>query len=279
MNIAVIMACHNRKEFTLKCLGILFKQFGINSIFNIDVFVLDDNSTDGTSEEIKRQFSKVNIIQGDGSLFWNRGMYVAWKSAVESKKEFDCYLWLNDDTFLFKNGLHLMLNAAEETQYKSIICGSICSPYVEKKMTYGGCSLIDKKTIPNLPNGENCLADIINGNCVLVPHSVYLIVGNLDWSFIHAIGDNDYGLRAKKLGIFSYSTGNFIGTCSDNSSLPKWCNPEFSIQERFKNLYSPLGNAEPFKFFKYQKRHFGIIKASKNFLSTHLRLLYPNFWL
>jgi GT2 family glycosyltransferase len=146
-------------------------------------------------------------------------------------------------------------------------------------MTYGGCTLISSKTIPNFPNGKNCLVDIINGNVVLIPHSVYLKVGNLDWSFIHAIGDNDYSLRAKKLGIFSYSTGTFIGTCSDKSSLPKWCIPEVPIRERLKNLYSPLGNAEPFKFFKYQNRHFGISKALKNFISTHIRVFFPTLWI
>ena len=279
LNIAVIMACHNRKEFTLQCLRILFNQIGINSVFTLDVFLLDDNSTDGTSEEIKKEFSCVNISQGNGKLFWNRGMHMAWKSAIESGKQFDFFLWLNDDTFLFLNAFQLMLKDAEETDFKSIICGSTCSPINQTKMTYGGISLIGIKYKQNFPNGKFCLADIINGNCVLIPYSVYSIVGNLDWSFRHAIGDHDYSLRAKKLGIYSYSTGSFVGTCSHNTSLPQWCNPEFSILERIKNLYSPLGYAEPLTFFKYQKRHFGVFNAIKCFLSTHLRLLFPKIWL
>lgn len=42
-----------------------------------DVFLVDDESTDGTSEAIKSEFPEVSIIKGDGSLFWNRGMYTA----------------------------------------------------------------------------------------------------------------------------------------------------------------------------------------------------------
>lgn len=275
--IAVLITCHNRKEKTVKCLQALFKQNGLGHEFNIQVFLVDDGSTDGTSDAIRVVYSEVNIIQGNGNLYWNRGMHLAWETAAASK-DFDYYLWLNDDTYLYRNGLQLMLMALNETHFKSIICGSTCSPNDENKMTYGGSYLVSNKTIPIFPNGKIQKADIINGNCVLVPHIVYQKVGNLDWTFSHAIGDHDYGLRAKKLGFFSFSIGNFIGTCSDNSSLPKWCNPEFSIHERFKNLYSPLGYAEPFKFFKYQKRHFGLGKALKNFLTTHIRILFPKLW-
>ena len=71
MRIAAIITCHNRKEKTLVCLKSLFQ-----IIQNIDVFLTDDGSTDGTSEAVKKIYPQVNIIQGDGNLFWSRGMYI-----------------------------------------------------------------------------------------------------------------------------------------------------------------------------------------------------------
>jgi len=277
-NIAILITCHNRVLLTAECLRILYDQEGMETEFQIQVFLVDDGSTDDTSAEIELNFPKVKLIQGNGNLYWNRGMFTAWENAIESKYNFDAYLWLNDDTFLLQKGLKNMLDAAINTNFKSIICGSIQSPTDATILTYGGCKFINKKYQPNFPNGQLQVADIINGNCVLVPHEVYLKLGNLDWTYRHAIGDNEYSLRAKRQEILSYSTGQFVGSCSNKDGLPKWCRPEISIRERFKNLYSPLGSAEPFIFFKYNIKYFGLLKATKSFLSTHVRVIFPQLW-
>lgn len=276
--IAVLITCHNRVSLTLKCLSFLYNQYGVDKEFHIKVFLVDDGSNDDTSNQIAIDFPKVILIQGDGNLYWNRGMFTAWQKAIESKYNFNAYLWLNDDTFLLPNGLENMLDAAIKTNFKSIICGSVHSPNDSTIITYGGGKYINKKYIVNFPNGHLQVADIINGNCVLVPHQVYLKIGNLDWTFRHAIGDHEYGLRAKKQQILSYSTSQFVGVCSNNNSLPKWCLSENNIRVRLKNLYSPLGSAEPFLFFKYNYKYFGFLTAIKSFLSTHIRVIYPQLW-
>ena len=277
MNIAVIMACHNRKEKTAICLSSLYKQEGLDFRFKLSIFLLDDNSTDGTSDYVSSFFPKVHLINGDGNLYWNRGMYKAWESAYKSNLSFDFYLWLNDDTFLYPNALNILIDSAQQTDFKSIICSSICSTLDDRKMTYGGCKLIGSSSYPNYPNGKLQLCDLINGNCVLIHHSIFLKVGNLDRTFHHAIGDNDYGLRAKKMGILSFSTGYFVGTCHEGHS-PDWCNYKLPLIIRFRNLYSPLGNAEPIKYFIYQYRHFGLFRAIFTFISSHIRLLLPQLW-
>lgn len=277
--IAVLITCHNRVQSTLGCLTNLFGQIGLGINYNIKVFLVDDGCTDGTGEEVRRNFPEVVIIKGDGNLYWNRGMHVAWQQATIAKEDFGAYLWLNDDTYLLEDGLLNMLNAANQTDFKSIICGSIHAPNAPEVLTYGGCRIIKSKSESNVPNGKLTIADLINGNCVLVPHEVFLKVGNLDWTFRHAIGDNEYSLRAKKKQIKSYSTGEFVGVCSKNDSLPKWCRPDVRIIERLKNLYSPLGLAEPFIFFRYNVKYFGILVALKDFTSTHLRVICPQLWL
>ena len=95
MKISVLLTCHNRKEKTLICLRKLFEQDVRNVEF--DVFLVDDGCTDGTAEAVREEFPKIHIIQGDGSLFWNRGMCLAWEEARKNGAH-DAVLWLNDDT-------------------------------------------------------------------------------------------------------------------------------------------------------------------------------------
>ena len=47
------------------------------------------------TEAVGKMFPQVHIIKGDGNLFWNRGMYMAWQAAIK-EKDYDFYLWLND---------------------------------------------------------------------------------------------------------------------------------------------------------------------------------------
>ena len=100
--IAVLLTVFNRKDKTLECLKRLYSQLPING-YQVDVYLTDDGCTDGTSEAVASQFPEVHIIQGSGNLYWNRGMYAAWREAA--KNDYDYYLWLNDDTYVYSNML------------------------------------------------------------------------------------------------------------------------------------------------------------------------------
>lgn len=268
--IAVLLTVHNRRDKTLQCLQHLFLQESIAD-FEIEVFMVDDGCTDGTPEIVLEQYPSVHIIKGNGDLFWNRGMHMAWQTAAKHK-DFDYYLWLNDDTLLVPNAIQELLVC--ENGQASVVCGAICS---EKDycFTYGGHELSGKNIEPN---GEVQPCMIINGNCVLVSKRVYQVIGTLDEIFPHAIGDYDYGLRALKMRFRVVTTRKYIGFCEQNFYLPKWCYADTPLAQRFKVLYSPLGNAHPIYFFIYENRHFGILRAVKHFCSIHLRALIPSIW-
>ena len=272
-SIAALLTVHNRKTKTLECLSRVSSQ-ELPKGYELEFFLTDDGCTDGTKEAVRSQFPNVNIIEGNGNLFWNRGMYTSWEAA-STAKDFDYYLWLNDDTMLFKNTLKMMLASATETDDTSIICGATKSQFTSQ-VTYSGKMKHDDTLIR--PNGKLQECDIINGNCILVPRKVFQRVGNLDWSFKHAIGDFDYGLRAQKAGFKNYIEKDFIGTCELNPTLPKWCLKTTALSERFSNLYSPLGYAEPIPFFIYEKRHFGIATAIMHFVTINVRALLPQLW-
>lgn len=119
--IAVIMTCFNRRETTLACLRALHQQTN-----TFDVFLTDDGSSDGTAEAIKAEFPQVNILQGNGNLFWVGGMRLAFGEAI--KNSYNYYLWLNDDTFLETDTLDKLLNIqtclSEQRCENSIIVGT-----------------------------------------------------------------------------------------------------------------------------------------------------------
>lgn len=271
--IAVLLTCHNRKEKTLQCLEALYAQQGIEADFTIEVFLVDDACTDGTVASINIQFPNVNIISGDGSLYWNRGMHKAWQTAAAAK-EFDYYLWLNDDTFIFENALLNLLIASKIYNCKAAICGSTIS-LITNTITYGGNSKEGKLLIPN---GQFQETFSFNGNVVLIPKHVYKIVGILDKRFPHAIGDYEYALRIRKYKLKSYITDIYIGSCESNEKLPVWCSTSVSLKKRIKNLYSPLGNSHPYYFFIFEKKYYGLFTAIKHYFTIHLRLILPQLW-
>lgn len=243
--VAVLLTVFNRKDKTLECLKRLYAQLPLDG-YQVDVYLTNDGCTDGTPEAVKKQFPKVEIINGNGNLFWNRGMYTAWQEAA--KKDYDFYLWLNDDTMLLPNSLETMMANIESRDNKAIIVAAI-KAVEENKTTYSG----HNKNGLITPNGNLQSCDTFNGNCVLIPRYVFLKVGNLDWKFRHAIGDLDYGYRAKKAGIEMFVSSSYLGECNNNPKLPAWTRKEVSLIKRMKNLYSPLGYAEPIPFFILKK--------------------------
>jgi len=267
------MTCHNRKNKTLACLDSLYKQ-SLSDGLCFEVFLVDDGCTDGSADAVRKMFPDVNLIQGNGKLFWNKGMHLAWTKAFEFKKH-SYYLWLNDDVQLKDNALSELLNCSEQLYDKSVICGSMQSA-VTYETTYGGYLLNRNQLL--IPNGALQKCDYFNGNLVLIPKYVFISVGMLDPIYPHAIGDFDYALRAKELGIDCFVTPRHIGFCERNDKLPKWCRPEEKFIERIKNLYSPLGRCHPYYYWIYEKRHFGILKGVKHFITIHLRLFFPKLW-
>ena len=270
-SIAVLLTVHNRKEKTLYCLQNLFKQ-EVSADYQMDVYLTDDGCTDGTPEAIRIQYPQVHIVKGDGNLFWNRGMYTAWEAAAKNQ-DYDYYLWLNDDTFVYHTMLTILLTVSEEKENHAIIIGATQS-LNHSQPTYGG--RLSNGKIP-IPNGTTVEVTHFNGNIVLVPMYIYHILGNLDYYFTHSKGDFDYGLRAGKAGIKMYQVGTYLGECELHESLDKWCNPNVPFSLRWKALHRPTG-MPPKETFHLEKRHYGIMKASLHYCTIYVRCLFPKLW-
>jgi len=268
LTVAILMTCHNRKETTIACLKEVYKN-RIPDDIHIDVVLVDDGSTDGTYDAVKSKFPSVRLLPGDGSLFWNRGMHYAFGWAI--KKNYDYYMWLNDDTILNDGAILNLLNTEEDVKQRdgkqAIIVGSTADPETGH-ITYGGRTI--KSWLQPLmfelvePDKEPILCDTMNGNCVLIPHEIAIIVGNLDPIFEHAMGDFDYGLRTRALGYQSWVAPGIIGKCSENSTKDTFLDIDLKRTQRLKKVIHKKNL--PFRsWLLFTRRHAG--------------LLWPIYWI
>jgi len=257
MKLAVLITCHNRRDTTLACLHALFLCPLPDGVL-LEVFLVDDGSSDGTGEAVKAAFPQVHLLEGDGNLYWNGGMRKAFAAAMEY--DFDYYLWLNDDTFLYPQTLSTLLQVAEtmqNTQSRTAIVVGSTQSNQGGRANHGGIvkwrklnsQLVEPRDIP-VP------CETMYGNCVLIPAEVVKRIGNLDPAFVHSIGDIDYGLRARKAGFDSVVMPGFAGTCEVNP-VSSTCNDKtLSLRVRFEKMLGPKGL--PLKpWFIFLWRHFG----------------------
>ncbi|MDE7397075.1 MAG: glycosyltransferase family 2 protein [Muribaculum sp.] len=266
--IAVLLTVHNRKEKTLRSLRLLYAQ-SLPEGCSIDVYLTDDGCTDGTRQAVAAEFPQTVIIDGDGILYWNRGMYRAWAAAA-STCDYDFYMWLNDDTMLKPDAIKTLLNAAT-TCRDSVIVGAVCSSDQKPVVTYSGYA----KGRLVVPDGRVHRCETFNGNIVLIPRAVYRVLGNLDYTYIHALGDVDYGWMATRAGMACYVTGDYVGVCDKNPEKPAWQRADVPLRQRWASLHSPLGYAPPAQMFHYNYKNFGLPTAVRVFVTNHIILLFP----
>ena len=248
LQVAVLMACHNRKELTIRCLQSLYAS--VPSNWKIRVYLVDDGSKDGTTKAVWENFPEVKITKGPGNWYWAHSMFQA---EISIDKPYDAILWLNDDVTIFENGLYQI------EKYRSLHPSCILVGQMSKSdhtsLSYGGYIKYDRhpfhlKTL--FARNDVLAADTFNGNFVIIPKSISDLVGSIDGSFAHAYADIDYGLRALSCGVAIRLVPGFIGECDENFS-----NKHFSRIDKLKFIFSKKGI--PFgSQIRFLRRHGGI---------------------
>jgi GT2 family glycosyltransferase len=236
--IAAVLAAHNRRDLTLACLAALRRQRADGLV--VDAFVLDDASTDGTGAAVAARFPEATVLEGSGQLYWNGGMRRALAAAMGG--DYDFYLWLNDDTHLDDGALAVLLQVERELRRRGhgpvIVAGSTRHP-ATGELTYGGVARPSRwrrlywELVPPAEVPVPC--ETMNGNAVLVPRAVVARVGNIDARFAHAMGDYDYGLRARAAGCSVWVAPGTVGTCA---SHPRRRGDQQPLTSEWRRLWS-----------------------------------------
>ena len=235
--VAAVLTVHNRRPLTLECLAALREQN--DGTLAITPVVVDDGSTDGTGDAIAADHPEARVLRGDGSLFWNGGMRMAFGEAM--REGFDFYLWMNDDTTLDEGAVGYLLATYDRLAGGGrdvIVVGSTREPDTGD-LSYGGALRPDalrplhfeRAPVADVPQR----VDTMNGNCVLIPAAVAHRVGNIDPAYLQKLGDFDYGLRAAAAGVELWTAPGTIGVCATH---PPRRTDEQPLRTELKRLWS-----------------------------------------
>lgn len=243
--ICVLLTFFNRKENTLAC----FHALSANQLppgIDLTAVVVDDGSSDGTGQALQAEFPWVRVERSAGNLYWCRGMHQAFQIAQHD--DYDYYLWLNDDTILQPDAIARLLTAEVQLHAEHgapvIVVGSTIDDKTGS-LTYGGevrLSAVKRMRFSKLqPTQVAQRCDSMNGNVVLINRGAAKLLGNLDPTFEHAMGDTDYALRANKLGVPVWTAPGVHGTCSKNSVTGTYMDTNLPLSRRWQLMLHRKG--------------------------------------
>jgi glycosyltransferase involved in cell wall biosynthesis len=195
--VSVIVPTYNRQPYLIESLASIFSQ----TYLDYEVLVVDDGSTDGTSEWLQIQYPQVKLIQHRE----NRGAAAARNAAItQARGQFIAFLD-TDDQWL-PQYLHYQIAALKQQphrvlaycNYISIIAGQEASPKEGVRQTVG--RLISLKPLYHDLIASTLLANFIHTlSQVVVPMSVFQKIGLLDERLL-GCHDKEFYLRAFALG-------------------------------------------------------------------------------
>ncbi|ENM3854587.1 glycosyltransferase family 2 protein [Vibrio cholerae] len=283
MNIAILLTCFNRKKKTISCLRSLYSQTNIN-FDNVEVFLVDDGSTDGTFDAVEKEFPSVNLVSGSGDLYWNGGMRLAWSFAEDKNVDFDAFVWLNDDVELKLDSLSRIVEAFNSLLLSGVKVGAICGAMTDShgNVTYGGQRVLkgDRLSVCCLPidNDYHQLCDTINGNFVLVSKHGYQEIGNLCPIYSHQMGDFDYGFRLSECGFINFQLKGIAGICESNSVEGTFRDLTLPFTKRLSLLKRP-NQIAPVDEWNYFILNYSQRRTAFRYIKSNLRKHFPSLWL
>ncbi|MED3883937.1 glycosyltransferase family 2 protein [Priestia aryabhattai] len=193
--IYIILPVHNRKEVTKRFLKCLKEQ----TYKNFHLILIDDGSTDGTSEMVKNSIKEVTIIKGNGNLWWGGSLQKGYEWVKENRiNDEDILLIINDDTEFNKDFLEkglLLLNQDPETLVLSTSIGKQTQRIVSGGVNVIWRNLSFKDTLIN--NDVDCIPT--RGLFMYVKD--FLNIGQFYPKLLpHYLSDYEYTIRAKRKG-------------------------------------------------------------------------------
>lgn len=263
----VILPVHNRKEITLKCLANLKSQGDLN-IYH--VIVVDDGSTDGTSQAIASQYPTVHLLQGNGDLWWTGAIKLGMEYALSQGAKY-C-IWLNDDTLPEANAIRSLIEYCDKHP-KTIAAANVLDPYTHKP-SYGGVIRQKNKILPIFANKQSVFCDGLSGNLVCISSDLIRAIGYPNNRLSpHYYGDVIYTHYARLAGYSLVLLHNAVAYCQDDHEPVRWFHSDQSFTEILKERLSIKSPHYWKAHLAYYKSFLGILGIALYIYEIWLKML------
>ncbi len=261
MKISIIIPIHNALKYTKNCLKALDESINYSNLKNnISLIIVDDGSSDGSSEWIANNYPNVIILFGNGNLWWSGAVNKGTKYALYSLESDYIILWNNDirpDIKYFSNLFVILENLDNDTIIGSKIylmerpnviwsMGGMFNPKT------GVHKMIGTNQIDNEKYDNKIVVDWITAMGTLIPKNVFKKIGFWDENnFPQYHGDSDFTLRAKKNGfkIVAYPNLKIWNDISSTGIQKK------DFRSFIESFYSIKSHNNIIKNIKFYHRH------------------------
>jgi len=243
--IYIVIPVHNRLEATRDCLDSLRAQ----TYTSFQVVLVDDGSSDGTSEYVRSGYPEVIVLEGDGNLWWTGGTNLGVRYAVRYTRDTDYILTLNNDTVLPPTYLHTMVSLARQMPNGLIGSVAIDDEHRDVVVDAGvrihwlSAKYVRLKSPGRAGDGIGSFYQVsaLPGRGTLIPVPVFRTIGLYDVrNFPHYAADYDFSLRARKAGytlllhpacyLYSKTKLTGISNARQKMSLAAWLASFHSIK-------------------------------------------------
>ena len=230
---------HNRLKKTINCIKSVIKQ---KNCEKLKIIIVNDGSTDGTSKYIKKNFPKVVVLEGSGSLYWGGAINLGVKYIKKNSNKNDWLLIINNDVELAPESVSELIKLSKLYKRKVLVGGLSINSDDKKTVIKSGTivkSWFLNKTkhvyeglnIFNLRDKSPINVDFLTGRCLLHPVEVFSKTNNYDSkTFKHYGGDDEFSMRVKKYDYLTLLCPNSINYLKSN--VLKKSNRNF-----FKNFF------------------------------------------
>ncbi len=199
-HVTIILPNWNDGEKVIRCLDSISKL----NYPSYDVIVIDNYSTDGSKEDIKKKFKKVKIIENQENL----GCVKAINQGFESAKG-PFVLRLDSDVILEKNILKELVNVFTSNSHSGIVFPKLYYYSDKRRIDNIGFSIslktgkADRNRIDKIDNGQfekSVSVDAVPGSVLLTTKKIVLEVGPVSEDFFLFYEDADWCYRIRKKG-------------------------------------------------------------------------------
>lgn len=193
--VSVVILNWNGKRYLHKCITSLSKV----AYKPLEVILVDNNSTDGSTEYIKKNFPWVKVVQNSENVGFAQGNNIGCKNATG-----DYVLFLNNDTVVTPDFLRVLINSMQKDSrigciqpQMRIMDNTTLQDEAGGYLTHGGFLYHYgyKKSHKLKIYHQRREAFSLKGACILIPRKVFLEVGEFDADFFIFFEETDLCYR------------------------------------------------------------------------------------